>query len=227
MEILLTSIIILTWETQQKVDLDPEFVNWKTDLFSDVLEDKKVKTAQDWEPTAIKVRPTPQAKKKAQDRYQNKKNAKVYPQTPGIRKSLPKINAWAYTMKGAAKGCVDRYLELSGLQESSLKPVATPNIEDHLLNPSDFDNKGLLAKCCSKAVLKCLYMTRLARPELYWTVNTLAREVTKWNVACDKRLHRLISYIHCKKDAYIVSYIGDKASECKLGLFVDASFAAD
>ena len=79
----------------------------------------------------------------------------------------------------------------------------------------------------SKAVLKCLYMTRLARPELYWTVNASAREVTKWNVACDKRLHRLISYIHHNLEATLVSYVGNKPSECKLLLFCDASFAGD
>ena len=76
-------------------------------------------------------------------------------------------------------------------------------------------------------VLKCLYMTRLARPELYWAVNTLAREVTKWTVACDKRLHRLISFIHFNKQSVIKSYVGDKPSECKLLLFCDASFAGD
>jgi hypothetical protein len=130
-------------------------------------------------------------------------------------------------MKGAAQGCVERYLELSGLKESSLKPVATPNIEDHLLAPDDFETKGVLATCCSKAVLKCLYMVRLARPELYWAVNALAREVTKWNIACDKRLHRLISYIHWKGETCIISYIGDKPSDCKLFLFCDASFAGD
>ena len=29
-----------------------------------------------------------------------------------------------------------------------------------------------------------------------WSVNKLARAVTKWTKACDKRLARLISYIH-------------------------------
>ena len=70
-------------------------------------------------------------------------------------------------------------------------------------------------------------MTRLARPELYWTVNSLAREVTKWNVACDKRLHRLINYIHHNKDVEMVNFIGDNPADCKLFLFVDASFAGD
>ena len=70
-------------------------------------------------------------------------------------------------------------------------------------------------------------MIRLARPELYRTVNSLAREVTKWTIACDKRLHRLISFIHHHKDSVIKSWVGNKASDCKLMLFCDASFAGD
>ena len=81
-------------------------------------------------------------------------------------------------MEGAAKGCIERYLELSGKKEHELAPAATPCIDDHILKPEDFQTKGVLSHVCSKAVLKFWYMTRLARPELYWTINALAREVT-------------------------------------------------
>ena len=43
---------------------------------------------------------------------------------------------------------------------------------------------------------KCLYLTRIGSPDILWSVNKLARSVTKWTRACDKRLARLISYIH-------------------------------
>ena len=33
-----------------------------------------------------------------------------------------------------------------------------------------------------------------------WSVNKLARSVTKWTQACDRRLARLISYIHYTSD---------------------------
>ena len=35
-------------------------------------------------------------------------------------------------------------------------------------------------------VLMVLYAARMGRPDFYWAVNTLAREVTRWSVACDK-----------------------------------------
>ena len=49
---------------------------------------------------------------------------------------------------------------------------------------------------CSQFVLKCLYLARIGGPDILWSVNKLARAVTKWTKACDKRLARLISYIH-------------------------------
>ena len=49
----------------------------------------------------------------------------------------------------------------------------------------------------------------------------------KWTKACDKRLNRLISYIHhtCKYKQYC--YVGNSAKQCRLGLFQDSDFAGD
>ena len=57
--------------------------------------------------------------------------------------------------------------------------------------------------------------------------NKLARAVTKWTKACDKRLARLISYIHhtCKYRQYC--YVGNTAQQCRLGLLEDSDFAGD
>ena len=47
-----------------------------------------------------------------------------------------------------------------------------------------------------KLFLKCKYLARIGRPDILWSVNKLARSITKWTKACDKRLNRLISKIH-------------------------------
>ena len=67
-------------------------------------------------------------------------------------------------------------------------------------------------------------MARIARPELYWAVNALAREVTKWTVACDKRMHRLISYIHHNQGVTMISYVGDDPRDCKLHVVLRCQF---
>ena len=45
--------------------------------------------------------------------------------------------------------------------------------------------------------------------------------------ACDKRLNRLISYIHhiCEYKQYC--HVGNTAKQCRLGLFQDSDFAGD
>ena len=53
---------------------------------------------------------------------------------------------------------------------------------------------GELSQVCSQIVLKCLYLERIGRPDILWPVNELARSITKWTKACDKRLNRLISF---------------------------------
>ena len=65
---------------------------------------------------------------------------------------------------------------------------------------------GELSKVCSQVVLKCLYLTRIGRPDILWSVNKLACAITKWTRTCDKRLARLISYIHhtCGFKQYIM-----------------------
>ena len=138
-----------------------------------------------------------------------------------------KVKAWQYRMEGQARSCVDRYCELSGCDIKALPRVATPCMDDHLFNPEDLMHEGHLKSKASRAVLKALYLARLQRPDLLWTVNSLARNVTKWTIADDKRLYRLMSYIHHTADHVLTSYVGDEAKDCKLMLFVDASFAGD
>ena len=43
---------------------------------------------------------------------------------------------------------------------------------------------------CSHNVLKCLYSARIGGPDILWSVNKLARAVTKWTKACDNFLAR-------------------------------------
>ena len=64
---------------------------------------------------------------------------------------------------------------------------------------------------------KCLYLARIGRPDILWSVNELARAVTKWTKACDKRLNRLISYIHHTCECKQYCHVGNTAKQCRLG----------
>ena len=72
-----------------------------------------------------------------------------------------------------------------------------------------------------------LYLARIGRPDIRWSVNKLARSITKWTRACDKRLNRLISYIHHTCEYRQYCHVGNTAEQCRLGLFQDFDFAGD
>ena len=99
-------------------------------------------------------------------------------------------------MVGHAKKCVERYCELANKTTQQLYKVSTPCIDDHHFKEEETKSVGELSNTCSQIVLKCLYLARIGQPDILWSVNKLARAITKWTKACDTRLNRLISYIH-------------------------------
>ena len=105
--------------------------------------------------------------------------------------------------------------------------VSTPCIDDHHFKEEELKSVGELSKVSSQIVLKCLYLTRIGRPDILWSVNKLARSITKWTKACDKRLSRLTSSIHhtCEYKQYC--HVGNTAKQCRLGLFQNSDFAGD
>ena len=138
-----------------------------------------------------------------------------------------RISSWSYDMVGHAKKCVERYCELANKTTQQLYKVSTPCIDDHHFKEEETKSVGELSNTCSQIVLKCLYLARIGRPDILWSVNKLARAITKWTKACDKRLNRLISYIQhtCEYKQYC--HVGNTAKQCRLGLFQDSDFAGD
>ena len=74
---------------------------------------------------------------------------------------------------------------------------------------------------------QCLYLARIGRPDILWSVNKLARAITKWTKSSDKRLARLISYIRHTSEYWQYCYVENTAQQCRLGLFQDSDFAGD
>ena len=65
--------------------------------------------------------------------------------------------------------------------------------DDHQFK-EELGSVGELSKVCSQIVLKCLYLACIGGPDTLWSVNKLARTVTKWTRACDRRLARLFFF---------------------------------
>ena len=105
--------------------------------------------------------------------------------------------------------------------------VATPFMDGHQFKEEEHGSVGELSTVCLQIVLKCFYLARIGRPDILWSVNKLARAVTKWTKACDKRLARLIAYIHHICEYRQHCYVGNTAQQCRQGLFQDPDFAGD
>ena len=130
-------------------------------------------------------------------------------------------------MEGHAKKCVERYCELANKTTQQLYKVSTPRLDDHHFKVEELKSVGELSKVCSQNVLKCLYLARIGRPDILWSVNKLARSITKWTKACDKRLNRLISYFHRTCECKQYCHVGNTAKQCRLEHFQDSDFAGD
>ena len=91
-------------------------------------------------------------------------------------------------------------------------------------------NRNLLENCHTYALKlfkKCVYLARIGRPDIPWSVNKLARSIIEWTTICDRRLNRLISYIHQNCEYKQCCYVGNTAKQCRLRLFQDSDFAGD
>ena len=72
--------------------------------------------------------------------------------------------------------------------------------------------------------MKLLYAARIARFDLLRSINSLARNVTKWTVEDDAKLYHLM-YVNSSLSKRMVGWVGDTFDELSLSLFADADFA--
>ena len=94
----------------------------------------------------------------------------------------------------------------------------TPCMDDHQFKEEENESQN----CSEMSVVGSYWETS------YFVVcEQLARAVAKWTQACDKRLVRLISYIHHACEFRQYCCVGNTAQQCRIGLFQDSDFPAD
>ena len=90
---------------------------------------------------------------------------------------MQKTSAWSFDMEGHARKCVERYCEVENKKTEQLFKVSHLCLDDHQIKKEELENKGELSEVCSHIVLKCLYLARIGRPDILWSVNKMARLV--------------------------------------------------
>ena len=122
------------------------------------------------------------------------------------------ISSWSHDMEGHAKKCVERNCELALKTTDQLNKVATPCLDDQQFQEEEMGSVGDVSTVCSHFVLKCMYLGRIGRPDILWSVNKLAGQ----SQTGDKRLARLTSYIHHKCEFRQYCYVGNTAQKILL-----------
>ena len=135
------------------------------------------------------------------------------------------VNCVEYDMKSYMEKGVSNYTKLAGKDGARLKTVSTPFIDETKTDP-DSGREGHLKPLASRVLMQILYGARLARFDLLRPVNGLAQYVSKWNKTCDKKIHRLVSYVNSSTDLRMIGYIGDPLDDLSLGLYADADLAS-
>ena len=149
------------------------------------------------------------------------------PEEASVKPDAEIISSWSCEMEGHARKCLERYCVLANKTTEQSHKVATPWLDDHQFKDEENESVGEFSTVCSQIVLKCQYLARAGRPDMLWSVNKLARAVTKRTKACDKRLARLISYIHHTSEYRQYCCVGNTAQQCKLGLCQDSDLSGD
>ena len=109
---------------------------------------------------------------------------------PGCEKPHAKTVAWSNDMEGHARKCVERNCELAKKLVNLFK-VSSRCMDGLRFKQEELESVGELSQVCLQIVLHCLHLARIGRPDILWSVNKLARAVTKGTQACDRRLARL------------------------------------
>ena len=78
---------------------------------------------------------------------------------------------------------------------------------------------------CREPLMKILYGARYARFDLLRATCHLACFITRWTSDCDKRLHRLICYMHSTRHLRMIGWVGDSLEHLSPHLYADADFA--
>ena len=85
--------------------------------------------------------------------------------------------------------------------------------------------RGRLAPVAARILMKILYGARTARLDLLRAVSHLACYFTRWTSECDRKLHRLVCYIHSTLHVRMVGWVGDRLEQLQPHMFADADFA--
>ena len=85
--------------------------------------------------------------------------------------------------------------------------------------------RGALAARAASVLMKLLCAARIAQFDLLRSINSLARNVTKWTIEADAKLYHLMCYVNSSLSKRMTGWVGDDFKELSVSLLANADFA--
>ena len=130
-----------------------------------------------------------------------------------------------FDMRPYAETVVDTYCELTGYDKKKFRAVATPHIVESGLSDEDLSSEGVLSKNASRILMRLLWLSRLARPDLSFITTRLASRVSAWTKFEDRQLHRCMAYLHHSSDLILTGSVQQGCTP-RLDVYTDSDFAS-
>ncbi len=111
-----------------------------------------------------------------------------------------------------------------------LKPKVTcpwyePTMEE-IVSVANDPSKGVFHNVAASLLMKALYLARMVRLDIAYTINFLSKYVTKWNKLCDKQLTHLFAYLQNHSTTKLVAEVDRRdIEELRIEAFPDADLA--
>ena len=131
-----------------------------------------------------------------------------------------------FDMRSYAEQPVEFYCEIAGVSPDKLRRVPSPAIPENQATDSELESEGELHSSASRVLMRALWLSRLARPDLSFIVTHLASWVSKWTKFEDRQLFRLMSYLRHSAHLTLQGTVSQTETNCSLEVYTDADFAA-
>ena len=158
------------------------------------------------------------------EEFIDEKGTKILGRVHSIHKG-PTQNIMTYDMRAYANGIVDFFCEMTSVQKEKLGRVPTPCLPESSMTDLELSQEGELRTIAARILMRCLWLSRLARPDISFAVQRLASRVTKWTRWEDRQMYRLVSYLHSTCE-YVMRVAAEPSEQPTLLVFTDSDFAS-
>ena len=103
----------------------------------------------------------------------------------------PKQVVMTYDMRSYSKGIISFYCEITGMRQEKLCKVSTPCLLESQVTDEELAHEGEMHAFAERILMRCLWLSRLARPDISFAVQRLASRIGRWTKWDDRQMMRV------------------------------------